>query len=80
MAFTIRQVLPYATEGKTDSSQGVIGAIDVAWRYRGPSRIYWLCIGPREVIIMPDGNLAIGVGGVHTDGRTPKTSIRCNRV
>ncbi len=28
-------------------------------------------IGPHEVIAMPDGTLAIGVGGVHTNGREP---------
>lgn len=64
--------LLYATEGKTDSSQGVIGVYDVVQGYRKVEEFSGFGIGPHEVIIMPDGNLAIGVGGVHTDGRTPK--------
>ncbi len=50
----------------------VIGIYDVAQGYHKVEEFTGFGIGPHEVIIMPDGNLAIGVGGVHTDGRTPK--------
>ncbi len=62
----------YATEGKSDTSEGVIGVYDVEQNYAKVEEFSGFGIGPHEVIIMPSGDLAIGVGGVHTDGRTPK--------
>ncbi|MCZ8487207.1 DUF1513 domain-containing protein [Vibrio lentus] len=49
----------------------MISVYDVAQGYRrSGNSLAWYC-GPRRDV-MPDGNLAIGVGGVHTDGRTPE--------
>ncbi|WP_394247180.1 DUF1513 domain-containing protein [Vibrio profundi] len=61
----------YATEGDSRTSKGVIGVFDVRNNYKKVDEFTGFGLGPHEVIIMPDGRLAIGVGGVHTDGRTP---------
>lgn len=67
----------YTTEGVSDSSQGVIGV----YRLHGDqlnnqqlektAEYSHFGIGPHEVRLMPNGNLVIGVGGVHTLGREP---------
>ncbi|EGU37703.1 hypothetical protein VII00023_07164 [Vibrio ichthyoenteri ATCC 700023] len=61
----------YTTEGERDSSRGIIGVYDVAAGYQKCDEFSGFGIGPHEVIMMPDGKLAIGVGGVHTQGRVP---------
>lgn len=61
----------YATEGVRRSSQGVIGVYDVLAGYEKVAEFTGFGIGPHEIIVMPDDTLAVGVGGVHTDGRTP---------
>jgi len=61
----------YATEGERGTSRGIIGVYDVAFGYNKIDEFSGFGIGPHEVIIMPDDTLAIGVGGVHTNGRTP---------
>ncbi len=61
----------YATEGERGTSRGIIGVYDVANNYTKVDEFTGFGVGPHEVIIMPDGNLAIGVGGVHTNGRKP---------
>ncbi|MGF1755344.1 DUF1513 domain-containing protein [Vibrio makurazakiensis] len=64
--------LLYATEGESRTSKGIIGVYDVANQYRKIDEFTDFGLGPHEVIIMPDDRLVIGVGGVDTDGRTPK--------
>lgn len=61
----------YATEGERSTSRGIIGVYDVHHQYQKVAEFSGFGIGPHEVIVMPDNRLAIGVGGVHTDGRTP---------
>lgn len=61
----------YATEGERGTSRGIIGVYDVEHGYNKVDEFSGFGIGPHEVIIMPDDTLAIGVGGVHTNGRTP---------
>ena len=70
--FSLDGSLLYATEGVSNTSQGVIGVYDALNGYKKVDEFTGFGIGPHEVIIMPDGRLAIGVGGVDTDGRTPK--------
>ncbi|EHR0574331.1 DUF1513 domain-containing protein [Vibrio parahaemolyticus] len=61
----------FATEGERGTSRGIIGVYDVQNQYRKIAELSGFGIGPHEVIMMPDGTLAIGVGGVHTNGREP---------
>ena len=61
----------FATEGERLSSRGIIGVYDVKQQYKKIDELTGFGIGPHEVIMMPDGVLAIGVGGVHTNGRVP---------
>lgn len=61
----------YATEGERGTSRGIIGVYDVLAGYEKVAEFTGFGIGPHEVIVMPDDSLAIGVGGVHTDGRSP---------
>ncbi|CAM3695227.1 DUF1513 domain-containing protein [Vibrio aquimaris] len=61
----------YATEGERTTSRGIIGVYDVLGGYKKVAEFTGFGIGPHEVIVMPDDKLAIGVGGVHTDGRKP---------
>lgn len=61
----------FATEGERGTSRGIIGVYDVQKRYQKIDELTGFGIGPHEVIMMPDGALAIGVGGVHTNGREP---------
>ncbi|MDW6003871.1 DUF1513 domain-containing protein [Vibrio mangrovi] len=60
----------YVTEGDRKTSQGIIGVYDVRHDYQKVAEFSGFGLGPHEVIIKPDGTLAIGVGGVHTYGRT----------
>ena len=61
----------YATEGERSSSRGIIGVYDTQRGYNKIDEFTGFGVGPHEVIVMADGTLAVGVGGVHTDGRTP---------
>ncbi|EEX92560.1 hypothetical protein VIOR3934_05024 [Vibrio orientalis CIP 102891 = ATCC 33934] len=61
----------YATEGERGSSRGIIGVYDVVAGYEKVAEFSQFGLGPHEVIVMPDDTLAIGVGGVHTNGRKP---------
>lgn len=61
----------YATEGERGSSRGIIGVYDVKANYEKVAEFSGFGVGPHEVIVMPDDSLAIGVGGVHTNGRKP---------
>ncbi len=61
----------YATEGERATSRGIIGVYDVANGYQKTAELSGFGIGPHEIIRMTDGTLVVGVGGVHTDGRTP---------
>ncbi|PKF77250.1 DUF1513 domain-containing protein [Vibrio sp. vnigr-6D03] len=63
--------LLYATEGEKGSSRGIIGVYDVARNFEKVSEFTGFGLGPHEIIMLPSGNLAVGVGGVHTNGRTP---------
>lgn len=61
----------YATEGEQKTSRGVIGVYDVTHHYQKVAEWSGFGIGPHEVILMADGRLVVGVGGVHTFGREP---------
>lgn len=61
----------YATEGERGTSRGIIGVYDSTQQYRKVEEFHGFGLGPHEVILMPDDILAIGVGGVHTNGRAP---------
>ncbi|MDN3610202.1 DUF1513 domain-containing protein [Vibrio ostreicida] len=61
----------YATEGERSTSRGIVGVYDVASGYNKVAEFTGFGLGPHEVIAMPDDRLAIGVGGVHTNGRQP---------
>ena len=61
----------FVTEGEKGTSRGIIGVYDVSGQYRKVNELSGFGIGPHEVIMMPDNTLAIGVGGVHTNGRKP---------
>ncbi|PSW21543.1 DUF1513 domain-containing protein [Photobacterium sanctipauli] len=68
--------LLYATEGKTATSEGVIGVYELepsttSHPIKKVAEFTGFGIGPHEVILVDDNTLAIGVGGVHTRGRTP---------
>ncbi|CCN50499.1 conserved hypothetical protein [Vibrio nigripulchritudo MADA3029] len=63
--------LLYATEGERGTSRGIIGVYDVQNGYQKVEEFTGFGLGPHEVIMLPTGDLAIGVGGVHTNGRTP---------
>lgn len=61
----------FATEGERNTSRGIIGVYDVFAGYEKVAEFTGFGLGPHEVILMPDDTLAIGVGGVHTNGREP---------
>lgn len=68
--------LIYATEGKSQTSQGVIGVYEVQPAEQGGrltkvAEFSGFGIGPHEVVLADSETLAIGVGGVHTHGREP---------
>ena len=60
-----------ATEGVRNTSQGLIGVYDVAAGYQKVDEWHGIGIGPHEIIRLDDGSYAVGVGGVHTNGREP---------
>lgn len=62
----------YATEGVKATSQGVIGVYEVKVGLPKVAEYTRFGIGPHEVVLADNNTLAVGVGGVHTDGRTPK--------
>lgn len=64
--------LLYATEGESHTSTGFIGVYEVSQGYKKVAEFTGFGLGPHEVIIMPNDQLVIGVGGVDTDGRTPR--------
>ncbi len=61
----------YATQGERRTSRGIIGVYDAENSYKKAAEFSGFGIGPHEIIIMSDGRLVVGVGGVHTQGRTP---------
>ncbi|MCQ1057279.1 DUF1513 domain-containing protein [Photobacterium sp. DNB23_23_1] len=65
----------YATEGGRQTSQGIIGVYEVgslaSGRLEKVEEFSGFGIGPHEVVLADTHTLAIGVGGVHTRGRTP---------
>ncbi|USD61581.1 DUF1513 domain-containing protein [Vibrio sp. SCSIO 43140] len=61
----------YATEGDRSTSLGIVGVYDVENGYRKVEEFSGIGIGPHEIITMSDGRLVVGVGGVHTQGRSP---------
>ncbi|WP_417616116.1 DUF1513 domain-containing protein [Oceanisphaera sp.] len=62
----------FTTEGVSGNSQGVIGVYSLAGnRLEKVAEYSGFGIGPHEIRLMPNGNLVIGVGGVHTHGREP---------
>ncbi|MBD1558328.1 DUF1513 domain-containing protein [Vibrio sp. S9_S30] len=63
--------LLYATEGERGSSRGIIGVYDASRNFEKISELTGFGLGPHEIIMLPNGHLAVGVGGVHTNGRRP---------
>ncbi|MGF1700787.1 DUF1513 domain-containing protein [Photobacterium makurazakiensis] len=67
----------YATEGKAHTSEGVIGVYALNHEASTQPKLIKVAeftgfgIGPHEVVLADQDTLAIGVGGVHTQGRTP---------
>ncbi|MGR5501573.1 DUF1513 domain-containing protein [Vibrio sp. DNB22_10_4] len=61
----------YATQGERATSRGIIGVYDAENSYKKVAEFSGFGVGPHEIIIMSDGRLVVGVGGVHTQGRTP---------
>lgn len=61
----------FTTEGVTASSDGVIGVYEVKPGMPKVAEYSGFGIGPHEVVLADEKTLAIGVGGVHTQGRTP---------
>ncbi|RQW63474.1 DUF1513 domain-containing protein [Vibrio viridaestus] len=62
----------YTTEGVKGTSEGIVGVYDTFSRYKKVDEFRGFGIGPHEIILKADGTLVVGVGGVDTDGRTPK--------
>ncbi|ART80639.1 DUF1513 domain-containing protein [Oceanisphaera avium] len=62
----------YTTEGERHTSQGIIGVYALrANRLTKINEFTGFGIGPHEIRLLPNGNLVVGVGGVHTLGREP---------
>jgi hypothetical protein len=59
----------YVTQGVKLSCEGIIAKFDVAKGYKKVAEFSGFGIGPHEIILMNDGVLAVGVGGIQTDGR-----------
>ena len=66
--------LLYTTEGVRQTSEGIIGVYELGNLGRGQlekvAEFSGFGIGPHEVVLADDQTLAVGVGGVHTRGRT----------
>ncbi len=60
----------FATEGEIGTSRGIIGVYDSQSQYQKVDELSGFGLGPHEVVVLPDDTLAIGVGGIHTEGRT----------
>lgn len=60
-----------ATQGVKETSQGLIGVYDVSDNYKKIDEWHGIGIGPHEIIRLNNGSYAVGVGGVHTNGREP---------
>lgn len=62
----------YTTEGVRASSEGVIGVYALEHDHLTKvDEFTGFGLGPHEIGRLPDGNLVVGVGGVHTRGREP---------
>ncbi|UTV29240.1 DUF1513 domain-containing protein [Photobacterium atrarenae] len=61
----------YVTEGISTTSEGVIGVYQVVPGLPKVAEYTGFGIGPHEAVLVDAQTLAIGVGGVHTQGRTP---------
>lgn len=69
--FSLDGKLLLATQGIKQTSQGLIGVYDVAKDYKKVDEWHGIGIGPHEIIRLNNGSYAVGVGGVHTQGREP---------
>lgn len=64
--------LLYTTEGVRSTSEGIIGVYELEEeRLTKVDEFSGFGLGPHEICLLPDGNLVVGVGGVHTQGREP---------
>ena len=67
--------LLYTTEGVRQTSEGIIGVYEVgssaSAKLKKVAEFSGFGIGPHEVVLADEQTLAVGVGGVHTRGRTP---------
>ncbi|MFP2769022.1 DUF1513 domain-containing protein [Oceanisphaera sp. KMM 10153] len=62
----------FTTEGVSNSSEGIIGVYELAaGRLEKVAEYRGFGTGPHEIRLLPNGNLVVGVGGVHTLGREP---------
>lgn len=61
----------YATQGVRETSEGIIAVFDASNKYKKVAEFRGFGIGPHEVILKNNGQLVVGVGGVHTNGRMP---------
>ncbi|AEX99960.1 hypothetical protein GU3_01020 [Oceanimonas sp. GK1] len=62
----------YTTEGVRATSEGIIGVYELEGeRLVKVDEFTGFGLGPHEIRRLPDGHLVVGVGGVHTQGRTP---------
>ncbi|WP_107852681.1 DUF1513 domain-containing protein [Oceanimonas marisflavi] len=62
----------YTTEGVRATSEGIIGVYALEGeRLTKVNEFTGFGLGPHEIRRLPDGNLVVGVGGVHTQGREP---------
>ncbi|OIN05534.1 DUF1513 domain-containing protein [Oceanisphaera psychrotolerans] len=62
----------FTTEGVGDTSEGIIGVYELtAGRLEKVAEYRGFGTGPHEIRLLPNGNLVVGVGGVHTQGREP---------
>lgn len=59
----------YVTQGIKGSCAGIIAVFDVTNGYKKVAEFSGFGIGPHEIILMSNGSLAVGVGGIQTDGR-----------
>lgn len=67
--FSSNGKLLYATEGVSGTSDGIIGVYRVEPGFPKIMEFSGFGIGPHEVVLVDDKTLAVGVGGVHTNGR-----------
>lgn len=62
----------YTTEGKRQTSEGVVGVYRLSehGQVKKVREISGFGIGPHEIALADANTLVVGVGGMHTDGRT----------